>query len=243
MNLLRKIKTTRIIRKINRLDISLEELLMLELNNNNNNKIKYILNNYVINLDYVNNLGYDFLSLAVSKGNIEFIESLIENNININKKYKCGKKLVPVTYYVKDIETLKYLEKYIDKKEIRKSIESIIKTTLTSYDIKLLDYIIKNYSVNLNKIKYNIQNKKYNILELTEEILQGMKNREYRKREMAFYISELLLNKRYKKIEKRAYEILSKTEEEIIEIEEYYKYIKKQFGVKNENISTKKFKI
>lgn len=245
VEVLKKYKTSKIIKLINKnkLNVSLEDLLMSSINYNRNDLIINLINNENIDLNYVDDIEFDFLSMAVSRGNIEALELLIQNGVDIQKKYKCGRKLVTVIYYVRDLDTLKYLESYIDKKEIKKSLESVIRSTVISYDIELLDYIITNYKINIKKIKYEIQKKKYNFLQLTEEILQSMKNREYRKREMALYISELLPSKRYKKVEKRAYEILNEIEEENKEIEEYYNYIKRKFGEKDEDISTKKFKI
>ena len=234
IEVLKKYKTSKIIKKIkkNKIHISIEEILMFAINQNRNDLVSYILNNEEVDLNYINDIGFDFLSLAVSIGNISAIELLEQNGFDISKKYKCDRKNVTVAYFVKDIKTLKILENYIEEKEIKKSIDSIIRTTIITHNIELLSYILDKYKINLKRIKYDIQKKKYNVLELTDEILQSMKNREYRKREMALYISELLLNKRYKKIEKRAYEILEKIEEENEEIEKYYKYIKKQFGVK-----------
>ena len=170
--------------------------------------------------------------MSVSMGNIEAIDILLQNGIDILKKYKCGRKLVSLTYYVRDLNTLKYLEKHIDKKDIKKDLESVIRSTLMNYNVELLDYILNNYKINIKRIKYELQNKKYNMLELSEEILQSMKNVEYRKREFAYYISDLLPSKKYRKIEKRAYDILEKIEEENKQIEKYYNYIKKKFGEK-----------
>lgn len=234
VEVVKKYKTRKIIKLIkkNKINASLEEILMCSIRYDKNDLIQYIITNENINLDYVDNIGYDFLSLAVSKGNIEVIDLLIQSGIDILRKYKCGRKNVSIIYYVRDIETLKYLENYIDKKEIKKCFESIIRNTIMNRDIELLDYILTNYKVNIKKIKYEIQDKKYNILQLTEEILQSMKNREYRKSEMAFYIAELLPSRRYKKIRKKAYEILRDIEEENEDIEEFYKYIKSKFGVK-----------
>jgi len=205
LEVLKKYKTSKIIKKIekNKLNISIEEALMVAINSNRNDLVKYILNNKKCELDYINNFGFDYLATAVSTGNCDAIDLLYYNGFDINKKYKCGRKLVTVIYYVRDLKTLKHLEKYIDKKEIKNGLESVIRLTIMTHNIKLLDYIINNYKINLKKIKYNIQNKKYNILELTEEMLQSMRNREYRKREFAFYITELLPNKRYKKKEKK----------------------------------------
>lgn len=229
-----KYKTKKIIKLISKdkLNISLEELLMYSINYNRNDLVTYLLNNYNIDLNYLDYLDFDYLSVAVSRGNIDVIELLIQKGVDILKKYKCDKKNFCVAFYVRDLETLIYLENYIDKKEIKKCIDSVIRSTIMSCNIELLDYIITNYKINIKRVKYEIQNKKYNIKELTEEILQSMKNREYRKREMAIYISELLPGRRYKKIEKRAYEILSEIEEETKKIENFYKYIKSKFGDK-----------
>lgn len=229
-----KYKTRKIIKLINKnkLNISLEEMLLYSINYHRNDLVTYLINNYNIDLNYLDYLDFDFLSVAVSRGNIEVIDLLIQNGVDILKEYKCDKKKLCVAFYVRDLETLKYLENYIDKKEIKKCLDSVIRSTIMSNDIELLDYIITNYKINIKRVKYEIQNKKYNLKELTEEILQSMKNREYRKREMALYISELLPSRRYKKIEKRAYEILNDIEEETEEIEEFYKYIKSKFGEK-----------
>ena len=131
--------------------------------------------------------------------------------------------------FIRDLDTFKYFEKYFDKKDIKNALESIIIVTLNTYNIELLDYIIKKYKVNIKKIKYEVNKKKYNLLEISNEILSGMKNREYRKREMAYYISDLLGN-RYKKVQNRAYHLLEEIEKENIKIEKYNKYIKKLFG-------------
>ena len=229
-----KYKTKQIIKLLNKnkLDIALEDLLIYSIKYNRNDLVIHIINNENIDLNYVDNLGFDFLSIAVSRGNIDVIELLIQNGVDILKKYKCDKKNLCVAFYARDLETLIYLENYIDKKEIKKCLDSVIKTTIMSRNIELLDYIITNYNINIKRIKYEIQNKKYNLKDLTEELLQSMRNIEYRKREMAIYISELLPNKRYKKIEKRAYEILSDVEKETEEIEIFYKYIKSKFGDK-----------
>lgn len=231
---LKKYKTSKIIKLINKnkLNISLEELLIASINYNQNDLAIYIINNCNINLNYIDNIGNDFLSMTVSRGNIEIIELLIKKGVDILKKYKCDKKLVTVAFYIKDINTLKYLENYIDQKEIKKVLDCIIRSTLLNHNIELLDYILDNYKVNLKRMKYEVQNKKYNMLQLSEEILQSMKNVEYRKREFAIYISDLFQNKRYKKIEKRAYEILDTIEKENKQIELYYKYVKDKFGVK-----------
>lgn len=229
-----KYKTNKIIKLINKnkLNISLEELLMQSINCYRNDLVEYLINNYNIDLNYLDFLNFDYLSVAVSRGNIEVIDLLIQNNVDILKKYRCDKKNFCVAFYVRDIKTLKYLENYISKKEIKKCLDSIIRSTIMKHDIELLDYIINNYNINIKNVKYEIQDKKYNIKELTEEILQSMKNREYRKREMALYISELLPNKRYKKIEKKAYDILNDIEKETEEIEKLYNYIKSKFGEK-----------
>lgn len=234
LEVLEKWKTSKIIKRIekSKLNISIEEILMVAINSNRNDLVTYILENHEYASDYINDFGFDYLAIAVSSGNLDAIDLLYNNGFNINKKYKCGKKLVTAVYYVRNLETLKHLEKYIDKKEIKNGLESVIRTTVMSDDIKLLDYILRNYKINLKKIKYDIQNKKYNILELTEEMLQSMRNREYRKREFAVYITELLPNRRYKKIKKRAYDILKKAEEENEKIEKYYNYLKNKFGVK-----------
>lgn len=233
VEVLEKCKTSKIIKKIekNKLNISIEETIMICINSSRNDLVSYILKNQDYASDYINDFGFDYLAMAVSSGNLDAIDLLYQSGFDINKKYKCDRKLVTVVYYARNLETLKHLEKYIDKKDIKKSLESVIRTTIMSHDIKLLDYIVNNYKINLKRIKYDIQNKKYNILELTEEMLQSMKNREYRKREFAFYITQLLPNKRYKKIEKRAYQILNEIEKENQEIEEYYKFLKKKFGV------------
>ena len=232
--LIKKWKTSKIIKKIekNKLNISIEEILMVAINSNRNDLVTYILNNQEYAKDYTNDFGFDYLSVAVSSGNLDAIDLLYNNGFNINKKYKFGKKLVTAVYYVRNLEILKHLEKYIEEKDIRIGLESVIRTTLMSHDVELLDYILNKYKINLKRIKYDIKNKKYNILELTEEMLQSMRSREYRKREFAFYITELLPNKRYRKIEKRAYEILNNIEKENEEIERYYKYLKKKIGVK-----------
>ena len=234
LEVLKKWKTSKIIKKIKKgkLNINIEELLVFAINSNRNDLVTYILENLEYAKDYTNDFNHDYLSAAVSRGNIDIIKTLQENNFDIQKKYKYGRKIVSVVYYIRDLETLKHLEKHIDKKQIKKDLENVIRTTITRNDIELLDYIISNYKINLKKIKYSIQNKKYNILELTEEILQSMKNREFRKKEFAYYISDLLPDGKYKKIKKRAYDILKKAEEENEEIEKYYKYLKKQFGVK-----------
>ena len=230
---LKKYKTTKIIKLIkkNKFDESLEDLLMASINFSKNDLSFYLINNEDIYLNYTNNLDYDYLSMAVSRGNIEVIKLLLEKGFDINKKYKCGRKLVTIIYFVRNLETLKFLEGYIDKKEVKKDLESVIRSTLINYNKELLKYILNNYKINIKKIKYEVQDKKYNMLELSEEILNSMKNVEYRKRELASYVSDLLPNKRYKKIKKRAYEILEKIENENNEIKEYYKFIKKEFGV------------
>lgn len=234
VEVLKKYRTTKIIKLINKnkLDSSLEDILMNSINCNREDIVLYLINTKEIDLDYIDDIGFDFLSSAVCIGNINIVELLIQKGVNVGKKYKCGKKLITVIYYVKDLEMLKHLEKYIEEKEIKKSLESVVRSTVMSHDIKLLDYILNKYKINIKRIKYDIQNKKYNILEITEEVLQSMRNREYRKREMAFYITELLPSKRYRKIEKRAYEILNKIEEENNEIEGYYRYLKNKFEVK-----------
>lgn len=234
MELLKKYKTTKIIKLINKnkLDVSLEDLLMEAINCNKKDLVVYLLDNKNIYINYINDLNYDYLSMAVSRGNIEIIELLLKKYFDISRKYEVDNKKVSIIYFVRDLETLKYLENFMNKKEIKKDLESVISATLMNYNIELLEYILTNYKVNITRIKYKIQDKNYNMLELSEEILQSMKNREYRKRELALYISDLLSGKRYRKIEKRAYQLLEKIEKENQEIEKYYKYIKKQFGVK-----------
>lgn len=234
LEVLKKWKTSKIIKKMqkNKLNVYIEEILMFAINFNRTDLVTYILENLEYAKDYTNDFNHDYLSSAVSRGNIDIIKILQENNFDIQKKYKYGRKIVSLVYYIRDLETLKYLEKYIDKKQIKKDLENVIRTTITRNDIELLDYIINNYKIDLKKIKYSIQNKKYNILELTEEILQSMKNREFRKKEFAYYIYDLLPDRKYKKIKKRAYDILKKAEEENEKIEKYYDYLKNKFGVK-----------
>lgn len=234
VEILKKHKTSKIIKLINKnkLDILLEELLITAINCNRNDLATYLLNNEDIYLNYTSDLEFDYLSMAVSRGNIEMIQLLLQKNFDISKKYQIDNKKVSIVYYVRNIETLKYLEGFISKKEIKKDLASVIRSTIMNYNVELLEYILNNYKINIKTIKFEIQDKKYNMLELAEEVLQSMKNVEFRKREMALYISELLPNKRYKKIEKRAYEILKNIEDENKKIEEYYKYIKKQFGAK-----------
>ncbi len=226
VEVLKKYKTTKIIRLIKKGKINKEEALMSSIILNKDEIAFYILDNYDIDLDYTDISGSDFLEVATRYGNIEVIKKL---GVDINRKYKCGKKELCVMIFIRDLNTFKYFEKHFDKKEIKKSLEYIIKSTLMNYNIELLDYIVKKYKVNIKKIKYEVNKKKYNLLEMSNEILSGMKNREYRKREMAYYISDLL-GKRYKKVQKRAYHLLEEIEEENIKIEKYNKYIRKLFG-------------
>ena len=116
------------------------------------------------------------------------------------------------------------------KEKIKKEVNSIVRSTILSHDIELLDYIIKNYKINIKRIKYETQNKKYSLIDITEEVLQGMKNREFRKREFAIYISDLLKpSHKYKKIINNAFNLLKEIEEENILIENYYKYLKQYY--------------
>lgn len=216
--------------KRNKLDIRIEEILIKAIDFNKNNLVKYIIDNYDIDYNYKNEIDYDLISVAVISGNIEIINLLKNKGINLEKKYKYNNKSNTIVSLVRDLYTLKYLEKYIKKEKIKKEVNSIVRSTILSHDIELLDYIIKNYKINIKRIKYETQNKKYSLIDITEEVLQGMKNREFRKREFAIYISDLLKpSHKYKKIINNAFNLLKEIEEENILIENYYKYLKQYY--------------
>lgn len=216
--------------KRNKLDIRIEEILIKAIDFNKNNLVKYIIDNYDIDYNYKNEIDYDLISVAVISGNIEIINLLKNKGINLEKKYKYNNKSNTIVSLVRDLDTLKYLEKYIKKEKIKKEVNSIVRSTILSHDIELLDYIIKNYKINIKRIKYETQNKKYSLIDITEEVLQGMKNREFRKREFAIYISDLLKpSYKYKKIINNAFNLLKEIEEENILIENYYKYLKQYY--------------
>lgn len=216
--------------KRNKLDIRIEEILIKAIDFNKNNLVRYIIDNYNIDYNYKNEIDYDLISVAVISGNIEIINLLKNKGINLEKKYKYNNKSNTIISLVRDLDTLKYLEKYIKKEKIKKEVNSIVRSTILSHDIELLDYIIKNYKINIKRIKYETQNKKYSLIDITEEVLQGMKNREYRKREFAIYISDLLKPfHKYKKIINNAFNLLKEIEEENILIENYYKYLKQYY--------------
>ncbi len=216
--------------KRNKLDIRIEEILIKAIGSNKNKLVKYIVDTYDIDYNYKDEIDYDLISVAVINGNIEIIDLLKNKGINLEKKYKYNNKSNTIVSLVRDLDTLKYLEKYIKKEKIKKEVNSIVRSTILSHDIKLLDYIIKNYKINIKRIKYETQNKKYSLIDITEEVLQGMKNREYRKREFAIYISDLLKpTHKYKKIINNAYNLLKEIEEENILIENYYKYLKQYY--------------
>lgn len=216
--------------KKNKLDIRIEEILIKAIDSNKNNLVRYIIDNYDIDYNYKNEIDYDLISVAVISGNIEIINLLKSKGINLEKKYKYNNKSNTIVSLVRDLDTLKYLEKYIKKEKIKKEVNSIVRSTILSRDIELLDYVIKNYKINIKRIKYETQNKKYSLIDITEEVLQGMKNREYRKREFAIYISDLLKpSHKYKKIINNAYNLLREIEEENILIENYYKYLKQYY--------------
>ena len=216
--------------KRKKLDIRIEEILIKAISFNKNKLVRYIIDNYDIDYNYKNEIDYDLISIAVISGNIEIINLLKSKGINLEKKYKYNNKSNTIVSLVRDLDTLKYLEKYIKKEKIKKEVSSIVRSTILSHDIELLDYIIKNYKINIKRIKYETQNKKYSLIDITEEVLQGMKNREYRKREFAIYISDLLKpSHKYKKIINNAYNLLKEIEEENILIENYYKYLKQYY--------------
>ena len=216
--------------KRNKLDIRIEEILIKAIDSNKNNLARYIIDNYDIDYNYKNEIDYDLISVAVISGNIEIINLLKSKGINLEKKYKYNNKSNTIISLVRDLDTLKYLEKYIKKEKIKKEVNSIVRSTILSHDIELLDYIMKNYKINIKRIKYETQNKKYSLIDITEEVLQGMKNREYRKREFAIYISDLLKpSHKYKKIINNAFNLLKEIEEENILIENYYKYLKQYY--------------
>ena len=216
--------------KRNKLDIRIEEILIKAIDSNKNNLVRYIIDNYDIDYNYKNEIDYDLISVAVISGNIEIINLLKSKGINLEKKYKYNNKSNTIISLVRDLDTLKYLEKYIKKEKIKKEVNSIVRSTILSHDIELLDYIMKNYKINIKRIKYETQNKKYSLIDITEEVLQGMKNREYRKREFAIYISDLLKpSHKYKKIINNAFNLLKEIEEENILIENYYKYLKQYY--------------
>ncbi len=216
--------------KRNKLDIRIEEILIKAIDFNKNNLVRYIIDNYNIDYNYKNEIDYDLISVAVISGNIEIINLLKNKGINLEKKYKYNNKSNTIISLVRDLDTLKYLEKCIKKEKIKKEVNSIVRSTILSHDIELLDYIIKNYKINIKRIKYETQNKKYSLIDITEEVLQGMKNREYRKREFAIYISDLLKpSHKYKKIINNAFNLLKEIEEENILIENYYKYLKQYY--------------
>lgn len=233
VEIIKKYNTKEIIKllKKHKLNISLEQLLINSINCNRNDLAEYLINNQDIDFDYQDYVDFDCMSMAVSRGNIEIIDLLKDNGVSIFKKYKCDNKTITLISFIRDLPTLKYFEGYFDSKVIKRELSNVIRSTVTTHNIELLDYILKNYKINIKKIKYNTQNKKYSILEITEEVLNGMKNREYRKREMTFYIDELLSNEsnKYKKIIKRAYSILKDIELENKEIENYFKYLKQYY--------------
>ena len=139
IEVLKKYKTSKIIKLINKGKLNIEEFLIHAIG------YKNILDNYVINLEYKNKFDCDFLEAAILSGNIEIIEKLKHLGVDINKKYKYGRKNINAMIFIQDVDTFKYFENYFDKKEIKPCLDIIIKSTFTNYNVELLDYIVKNY--------------------------------------------------------------------------------------------------
>ena len=139
---LKRYKTSKIIKLLKKGKLNLEDVLIYSIKYSISDLFNYILDNYNIDLDYTNGHGSDFLEIATSYGNTNAIEKLKNIGADINKKYKCGRKNLSIMIFIRDLDTFQYFENYFDKKEIKSCLESIIISTMVSYNVELLDYII-----------------------------------------------------------------------------------------------------
>ena len=221
-------KLIKLIKK-NKLNINLEELL-IESVNVGYNKLSIYLINKGVSFEYKNNLDYDCYLMAVSRGNINIIKSLMTKGLNLFKKYTIDKEDTYAISYVIDLDTFKFFEEHKLPKEIFDNcIEKIVCNTICFYDVELLSYLIDNYHIDITKFFYKTPYKNYTILDKTKELLDNMLEKEKRKREMTFFIDSIFCDKKYSKEIKRTYENLREIEKENKNLTKYYQFIKKQF--------------
>ena len=62
------------------------------------------------NVNYVNNLGRNYLIQAVAKNNFAIVKLLIDNNININNKDNNGDTALSTAYKMKNEMIIEYLK-------------------------------------------------------------------------------------------------------------------------------------
>ena len=221
-------KLIKLIKK-NKLNINLEELL-IESVNVGYNKLSIYLINKGVSFEYIDNLDYDCYLMAINRGNIDIIKSLMAKGLNLFKKYTIDKEDTYAIGYVTDLDTFKFFEEHkLPKKIFNNSIEKIVYNTICSHDIELLSYLIDNYHIDITKFVYKTPYKNYTILDKTKELLDNMLEKEKRKREMTFFIDSVFCDRKYSKEIKRAYEDLKEIEKENKNLTKYYQYVKKQF--------------
>ena len=207
-------KLIKLIKK-NKLNINLEELL-IESVNVGYNKLSIYLINKGVSFEYKNNLDYDCYLMAVSRGNINIIKSLMTKGLNLFKKYTIDKEDTYAISYVIDLDTFKFFEEHKLPKEIFDNcIEKIVCNTICFYDVELLSYLIDNHHIDITKFFYKTPYKNYTILDKTKELLDNMLEKEKRKRDMTFFIDSIFCDKKYSKEIKRAYENLREIEKKI----------------------------
>lgn len=227
-NLLRDYKDEEVIKLIKekKVEEDLRDLLISSINCNRNKLVKYLLE-INVPFDYVDKLQYDAYLMAVSRGNLEAIKLLEQKGLDLFQTYSIDNQNITAVSHIRDLDTLQYFETKKDAKELIKSnLDRIANNTIFHHDLELLKYLVDEYNIDLKNVYYKTPFKNYTILEKAKEILDSMNEKLKRKREMVFFVDELLYGEdNYNRIVKRAYELLNRLEKEVKEIEEYYNYI------------------
>lgn len=199
------------------------------------NKIKIA--NYLIDKidkNYTNEVGLDILQIAVLSSNLDVIKLLHENNFNFDKFYfDCMDKGAHIISSIGFLNVFKYFEDlgYIEK--YKNELDNIILRVL---NLELVKYIVEKYDVDVTKIVYETPDKNYTLLEHLEDLYGRLKESEKRKREMAFFVDDILQGEDcYDRVVKRAYALLEKLENDNKEFHKYLMYIKSLFEAKKED--------
>ena len=222
-HLLKKYKEEKIIKLIckKKIKYSNEEILYAAIDFNKNKIVKHIIENEKVDLNYKTYYDTSILAISTIKGNLIALDLLKKHNIDLCGEYKTTHTTSNNLCHIQNLETLKYFEKNVDREILKKNLDPIISYTIFSNDIELLDYIIKNYKLKLNKLNYNLKDN-------VESYKNRMKERENKLRDKVFFTLEILPDKRkYKIIRNNALERLDSISKENEKIEKYYNYIEK----------------
>lgn len=220
---LRKYKEDKIIKLIKKKKVkySNEELLFASINMCRKKIAGYIINNEIVDFNYLNENNTTILEIATNRNDLETLDLLKENNIELFKEHKDKDYVINNLKCIDTLDTFKYYEKNVDKKLLKENIESIIMNTAVNSDIEFLEYIIKNYNIKLSKLKENL-------LEFSLSLKQKSSKRLDRIFEYNHYVHSILSNKKkYTKIFKKASEEFDKLLDEENKKKQYYEYIKK----------------